>query len=102
MALTELNGPCAQVIANAKKLLPKHAAIDQALSDLSRLVDSSARLSKNLELSIDLSDLRGYQYHSGVMFAAYIDKLPSRLREVAAMTMLDKPLVDLAQQQAFL
>lgn len=76
MALTELNGPCEQVIANAKKLLPKHAAIDQALSDLSRLVDSSARLSKNLELSIDLSDLRGYQYHSGVMFAAYIDKLP--------------------------
>ncbi|WP_353201485.1 ATP phosphoribosyltransferase regulatory subunit [Polynucleobacter sp.] len=76
MALTELNGPCAQVIINAKKLLPKHAAIDQALSDLSRLVDSSARLSKNLELSIDLSDLRGYQYHSGVMFAAYIDKLP--------------------------
>jgi len=76
MALTELNGPCAQVIANAKKLLPKHVAIDKALSDLSRLVDSSARLSKNLELSIDLSDLRGYQYHSGVMFAAYIDKLP--------------------------
>jgi hypothetical protein len=27
-------------------------------------------------LSIDLSDLRGYQYHSGVMFAAYVDKLP--------------------------
>jgi ATP phosphoribosyltransferase regulatory subunit len=76
MALTELNGPCAQVIANAKKLLPQHAAIDQALSDLSRLVESSARLSKNLELSIDLSDLRGYQYHSGVMFAAYVDKLP--------------------------
>jgi ATP phosphoribosyltransferase regulatory subunit len=76
MALTELNGPCAQVIANAKKLLPQHTAIDQALSDLSRLVESSARLSKNLELSIDLSDLRGYQYHSGVMFAAYVDKLP--------------------------
>jgi ATP phosphoribosyltransferase regulatory subunit len=49
MALTELNGPCAQVISNAKKLLPQHAAIDQALSDLSRLVESSARLSKNLE-----------------------------------------------------
>ena len=76
MALTELNGPCAQVISNAKKLLPQHTAIDQALSDLSRLVESSARLSKNLELSIDLSDLRGYQYHSGVMFAAYVDKLP--------------------------
>ena len=76
MALTELNGPCAEVIAKAKKLLPSHAAIDQALSDLSRLVDFSTSLSQGLELSIDLSDLRGYQYHSGVMFAAYVDKLP--------------------------
>jgi ATP phosphoribosyltransferase regulatory subunit len=76
MALTELNGPCAEVIAKAKKLLPKHAAIDQALSDLTRLVDFSTSLSQGLELSIDLSDLRGYQYHSGVMFAAYVDKLP--------------------------
>ena len=76
MALTELNGPCAEVIAKAKKLLPQHAAIDQALSDLTRLVDFSTSLSQGLELSIDLSDLRGYQYHSGVMFAAYVDKLP--------------------------
>ena len=76
MALTELNGPCAEVIAKAKKLLPSHASIDQALSDLSRLVDFSTSLSQGLELSIDLSDLRGYQYHSGVMFAAYVDKLP--------------------------
>ncbi len=76
MALTDLNGPCAEVIAKAKKLLPQHAAIDQALSDLTRLVDFSTSLSHGLELSIDLSDLRGYQYHSGVMFAAYVDKLP--------------------------
>jgi ATP phosphoribosyltransferase regulatory subunit len=49
MALTELNGPCAEVIAKAKKLLPSHAAIDQALSDLSRLVDFSTSLSQGLE-----------------------------------------------------
>ncbi|QWE09268.1 ATP phosphoribosyltransferase regulatory subunit [Polynucleobacter ibericus] len=76
MALTELNGPCAQVLLNAKKALPKHAAIDQALADLERLVSAAAKLSTNLELSIDLADLRGYQYHSGVMFAAYVDQLP--------------------------
>ena len=76
MALTELNGPCVEVLAKAKKVLPKHAAIDQALSDLERLVSAAANLSKNLELSIDLADLRGYQYHSGVMFAAYVDQLP--------------------------
>ena len=76
MALTELNGPCAEVLAIAMKVLPKHAAIDQALSDLERLVATASNLSHGLELSIDLSDLRGYQYHSGVMFAAYVEKLP--------------------------
>lgn len=76
ITLTELNGPCAEVLARAKTNLPKHAAIDQALADLERLASAAAKLSSNLELSIDLADLRGYQYHSGVMFAAYVDQLP--------------------------
>ncbi len=76
LALTQLNGPCAEVLASAKKGLPKHAAIDQALADLERLVLAVANCSDKLELSIDLADLRGYQYHSGVMFAAYVDQLP--------------------------
>ncbi len=75
MALTELNGPCAEVLAKAKKVLPKHAAVDQAMLDLERLV-AAVSSSSGLELSIDLADLRGYQYHSGVMFAVYVDKLP--------------------------
>ena len=76
IALTELNGPCAEVLAKAKKVLPKHAAVDQALADLERLASATSALSTKLELSIDLADLRGYQYHSGVMFAAYVDQLP--------------------------
>jgi ATP phosphoribosyltransferase regulatory subunit len=76
LALTELNGPCAQVLTSAQKVLPKHAAIEQALTDLERLVSATTKLSSHLELSIDLADLRGYQYHSGVMFAAYVDQLP--------------------------
>ena len=76
MALTELNGPCTEVLAKAKKVLPKHVAIDQALVDLERLIFAAVKMSTNLELSIDLADLRGYQYHSGVMFAAYVDQLP--------------------------
>ena len=75
MALTELNGPCAEVLAKAKKVLPRHAAIDKALADLEHLV-ATVSASSGLDLSIDLADLRGYQYHSGVMFAVYVDKLP--------------------------
>ena len=76
MALTELNGPCAQVITIAKKALPKHKLIDEALAQLEMLAAATAALPGEVELSIDLADLRGYQYHSGVMFAAYVDKLP--------------------------
>jgi len=76
MALTELNGPCAQVLANAKKTLPKHKLVDEALAQLEKLVCATATLASDVELSVDLADLRGYQYHSGVMFAAYVDKLP--------------------------
>lgn len=76
MALTELNGPCEQVLANAKNSLPKHTLIDEALAQLEKLAAATAALPGDVELSIDLSDLRGYQYHSGVMFAAYVDKFP--------------------------
>jgi ATP phosphoribosyltransferase regulatory subunit len=76
MALTELNGPCAQVLASAKKSLPKHQLIDDALAQLEKLAVATTALSGDVELSIDLADLRGYQYHSGVMFAAYVEKLP--------------------------
>ncbi|HAT39270.1 ATP phosphoribosyltransferase regulatory subunit [Polynucleobacter necessarius] len=76
LVLTQLNGPCAEVLVRAKQELPKHPAIDQALTDLERLVSATSKLASNLDLSIDLADLRGYQYHSGVMFAAYVDQLP--------------------------
>ena len=76
MALTELNGSCAQVLAGARKSLPKHQLIDEALAQLENLAAATDALPGNVELSIDLADLRGYQYHSGVMFAAYVDQLP--------------------------
>jgi len=76
VALTELNGPCAEVLSNAKKALPQTPEVKEALAQLAHLIESASDLSKGLELSIDLADLRGYQYHSGVMFAAYVDALP--------------------------
>ena len=76
LALTELNGPCAEVLSNAKKALPQTPEVKEALVQLAHLIDSANDLSQGLELSIDLADLRGYQYHSGVMFAAYVEKLP--------------------------
>lgn len=79
LALLQLNGSCAEVLASAKSgqlALPNQPLIAQSLKDLERLIAATSGLSKQLELSLDLADLRGYQYHSGVMFAAYVDGLP--------------------------
>jgi ATP phosphoribosyltransferase regulatory subunit len=79
LALLRLNGTCAEVLANARSgplALPNQPMIEQSLKDLERLIEATSRLSNQLELSLDLADLRGYQYHSGVMFAAYVDGLP--------------------------
>lgn len=66
LALPELYGD-RSVLAKAARVLPADPAIAAALAELERLADACA----DLPLSYDLADLRGYHYHSGVMFAAY-------------------------------
>ncbi|MEO8598322.1 MAG: ATP phosphoribosyltransferase regulatory subunit [bacterium] len=71
LALPTLYGDVS-VIDHARAILPKLPDISQALDELSSL----AILFGN-NISIDLSDLHGYHYHSGVMFAAYVPGLPN-------------------------
>jgi len=68
MDLTDLNGD-ASVLEKAEQQLPKLPAISKALADL-RIVASQLN-DLNVNVSFDLSELRGYHYHSGIVFAAY-------------------------------
>ncbi len=68
LALPELYGG-ADVLAAARRRLPRIDRIDRALNDLQRLAESLGPLVP--DLSLDLSEVRGYHYHSGVVFAAY-------------------------------
>lgn len=56
-----------ETLLEAERVLPPLPEIQAALEDLKAL--SSAL--RDLPLSFDLADLRGYHYHSGLMFAAY-------------------------------
>jgi len=66
--LTELNGDAA-ILAIAAKDLPKTNEITRALNDLTQVAEELADL--GVCLSFDLAELRGYHYHSGMVFAAY-------------------------------
>lgn len=67
-SLTDLNGDVT-VLAQAAQRLPATPAIAQALDDLKKLAAGLADL--DVKVSFDLAELRGYHYHSGIVFAAY-------------------------------
>ena len=68
ISLTDLNGGVA-ILEKAESVLPKLPEIAQALANLSAVASKLSDL--NVEVSFDLGELRGYHYHSGVVFAAY-------------------------------
>lgn len=66
-SLPELyGGP--EVIDAARATLPGLAAVTQALDELASLLSAE----EGVALAVDLADLRGYGYHNGVVFAAYV------------------------------
>ncbi len=73
-ALPECYGDAA-VLDRARRLLPRTPEIEAALADLRALAERLA----DLPVSFDLADLRGYHYHSGVVFAAYCDRHPGAI-----------------------
>ncbi|HYD59340.1 MAG TPA: ATP phosphoribosyltransferase regulatory subunit [Noviherbaspirillum sp.] len=72
LALPNLYGD-ASTIARARNVLPALPGIAKALDELELLASQAGKAS----VTIDLADLRGYHYHSGVMFAAYVPGLPN-------------------------
>lgn len=64
-----------EVLARARQELPALPAIQAALDGLQHLVETAPEL----PFSIDLSDLRGYHYHNGVVFAAYAPGYPAAI-----------------------
>ncbi len=72
MALGRLSGG-PEVIDAARRALPSETAIRGALDELEVLVERCGADA----VSVDLADLHGYRYHTGVTFAVHAAGLPS-------------------------
>ncbi len=71
-ALIELNGD-AQIIADMHKELDSGGRqMKAALDELSQLIDIVGSRYPSANFYIDPAELRGYHYHTGVMFTAYV------------------------------
>jgi ATP phosphoribosyltransferase regulatory subunit len=68
LALPELYGGV-EVLQRARKILPHSAELLKALDELERAATQLQPFAQHI--GIDLAELRGYHYHSGMVFAAY-------------------------------
>jgi len=73
-ALLGLNGGC-EVLEAAQRELPASAGLERALNELALLTEGGA----GDAVSIDLADLHGFRYHTGLTFAVYVPGLSGPL-----------------------
>jgi ATP phosphoribosyltransferase regulatory subunit len=79
-ALPGLYGGAADVLSRARAMLPALPVIEDGLGQLERLVGAPQLAGTDdlqVGIALDLADARGYRYHNGVIFAAYVDGLPN-------------------------
>jgi ATP phosphoribosyltransferase regulatory subunit len=69
LVLPSLYGDCDDVLQRAKVELPQTFSVQSALEDLGRAVRTLR--GQVASIGLDLAELRGYHYHSGMVFAAY-------------------------------
>ena len=72
LALAELNGGPEVLDEADLRLAVASEDVRDALATLRRLVAALRRRWPELPVHIDLAELRGYHYHTGVLFAAYV------------------------------
>jgi ATP phosphoribosyltransferase regulatory subunit len=68
--LVWLNGD-ADVLDEARKKFAGNDDVIRALDELAHVAESVVRQRPGLQLHFDLAELRGFHYHTGVVFAAY-------------------------------
>jgi len=71
-ALTRLNGDNS-VLAEAKSILSGAGkGVGEALAELADIAELLQQRVPHLKVNFDLAELRGYHYHTGTVFAAYV------------------------------
>lgn len=78
-ALVGLNGGREILDQAEQRLAGAGGSVQEALYSLIAIADAISRWLPSVTLHFDLGELRGYRYHTGVVFAAYVPGVPQEL-----------------------
>lgn len=76
LALLDLSGEASHVLKKAQQVLASNALTQKVLHDLEQFCAGIQQLAPGIKLNIDLADLDGFQYHTGILCAAYVPDYP--------------------------
>jgi ATP phosphoribosyltransferase regulatory subunit len=62
-----------EVLARSREIMGSIPGINESIQRLESLADVLSARYPEVELHFDLSELRGYNYHTGIVFAAYLE-----------------------------
>lgn len=80
LALLELNGDISILDEARLRLANADTGVLSCIDDLQKIAEITMMQTKNTPLFFDLAELRGYHYHTGMMFSTFI---PGQGQEVA-------------------
>ena len=78
--LLDLNGPLDVLDQALEALAPGGPLILKAVEEVAKIGRRLTASFPSLQLHVDLAELRGYQYHTGIVFAAFV---PGQGQEIA-------------------
>ncbi|WP_018138093.1 MULTISPECIES: ATP phosphoribosyltransferase regulatory subunit [unclassified Thioalkalivibrio] len=71
-ALVDLNGDAGVIAAAREALAGAPAEVEAALDHLQAVAERLEATQPNVDLHVDLGELRGYAYHTGLVFAVFV------------------------------
>ncbi|MBT3918081.1 MAG: ATP phosphoribosyltransferase regulatory subunit [Nitrosomonadales bacterium] len=98
ISLTDLYGD-ESILEDLKKVLPDQAVAKNVTESLTCICESLKKM--NVEISFDFSDIRGYQYHTGIVYSAYAQKFNTSVAQGGRYDNMNKSIADIRPATGF-
>tara|TARA_B110000305_G_scaffold72788_1_gene81640 strand:- start:360 stop:1319 length:960 start_codon:yes stop_codon:yes gene_type:complete len=98
ISLTDLYGD-ESILKNLNKLLPDQSVANDVIKSLTRICENLKKM--DVEISFDFSDIKGYQYHTGMVYSAYAKKFNSAVAQGGRYDNMNKFSADMRPATGF-
>jgi len=98
LSLTDLYGD-ESILKNLNKVLEDQAVANNVIKSLTSLCENLKKM--DVEISFDFSDIRGYQYHTGIVYSAYAQKFNTAVAQGGRYDNMNKSISDMRPATGF-